>query len=207
MTDKPMIFSGPMVRALIDGRKTQTRQIIKPQPEWAIQHWAPDQWLHWKAYTFRDEDQAKRLLPEFAPIKVGDRVWVRESFRGSAGYDGIPPSKWGNKPIWYEADGAPTEPHWGFLSDRSRPSIHMPRRYSRITLTVTQVRAERVQDISEEDAIAEGVLWAPVLGPVAAFSDLWNTIHGGGAWDANPWVWAYTSTVALANIDDLPNAA
>jgi hypothetical protein len=125
----------------------------------------------------------------------GDRIYVRETFRGCRAYEvqGYPPKDWGNKPIWFEADGAPPgrPDQW---ASRSRPSIHMPRWASRITLEVTGVRLERIQGITPDDCIAEGA-W-PVeqreLGrgheAVSAFRELWEST--GGDWNANPWVWA-----------------
>lgn len=144
---------------------------------------------------------------------------MREAFSGphcmdaSDGCKAVPPSKWGDcSRIWYWADGNPTEGDW----TRPRPSIHMPRWASRITLEVTGVRVERLQDISRDDAISEGVdphrcptqqteasmraqLVAHRIGMAAhyvaeidyigGFRWLWESINGAGSWDANPWVW------------------
>lgn len=161
MTTRPILFSGAMVRALLDGRKTQTRRALKEQPPEShrlVGIYAP----HLTA-VFNpagrdhqgdpDADIAVRL-----PYAVGDLLWVREAFIGTRGYDGAPPSKWGNKPIWCIADGDPDREAWWHLSEHARPSIHMPRWASRLTLRVTAGRVQRVQDITEADAIAEGLL-------------------------------------------------
>ena len=167
MKETGLIFKAPLVRAILEGRKTQTRRVAKP-----VKH--PD------------------LGNLYTP---GDRIYVRETFRGCRAYEvqGYPPKDWGNKPIWFEADGAPPgrPDQW---ASRSRPSIHMPRWASRITLEVTGVRLERIQGITPDDCIAEGA-W-PVeqreLGrgheAVSAFRELWEST--GGDWNANPWVWA-----------------
>ncbi|HEY8343343.1 MAG TPA: hypothetical protein VIK75_10195 [Calditerricola sp.] len=177
MTVRPIIFSGPMVRALLDGRKTMTRRLASSP---------------------------------LAKAQAGDLLWVRESW-------------------WHDKDGGDVANEYGYLADgyypghgsncghvRHRPSIHMPRWASRLTLEVTGVKVERLQDISEEDAIAEGIRpWK--LGwhsqedhehigwksPAIAFRDLWNRLHGPDAWDANPWVVAISFTVHKANVDAL----
>jgi hypothetical protein len=119
----------------------------------------------------------------------GDRLWVRETFAGSIAYErhGYALKDWGNK-LWYVADGEPRSGQW----TRPRPSIHMPRCLSRITLEVTGVRVEQLQDISEPDARAEGFeLGAPpcIDAPLRWYRYLWDQINGAGSWDANPWVW------------------
>lgn len=200
MTSRPIIFSGPMVRAILEGRKTQTRRVLKPQPS---QVSGSAVWFDWQPGK----------EPPKPYCKPGDLLWVREAFIGARGYDAQPPSKWGNKPTWYVADGAPDGDSWRFLSDRVHPSIHMPRWASRITLIVEDVRVQRLQDISEEDAMAEGVdAYLPGHGCATAvearalraegypyspsyrdgFGVLWTRIHGPGAWEANPWVAAIT---------------
>ncbi len=188
MTERPILFSAEMVRAILDGRKTQTRWVIKPQPTGATS-WLP----HMEASGFYPNKigaEPERLVCKYgAP---GDLLWVRETWaRHASGVD-------------YAADfAAVSRPQAGPW----RPSIHMPRWASRITLEVKSVRVERLQDISEDDARAEGAPadWEPGVAralmqavmPTACFSPhltgfarLWNHIHGPGAWDANPWVWA-----------------
>ena len=196
MKSRSILFSAPMVRALLTGTKTQTR---RPLREGA--------WLDPKEGVIRMCSVGNGVTgfqsvacPYGAP---GDQLWVREQFAGSIAYErhGYPLREWGNK-IWYCADGEPRSGQW----TRPRPSIHMPRSLSRITLELTDVRVERLQDISEADALAEGVTpkWEPgcsgrlmeAIGgfsfrPAAsAYADLWEQINGAGSWDANPWVWA-----------------
>jgi hypothetical protein len=200
MTARPIIFSAPMVRAILDGRKTQTRRIVR-LPKWAteIDEIGDDGYTMW--CVARDSGCLSPALPQYLPT---DTLWVREAFVGARGYDDYPPRDFGNKPIWYCADGEPDREKWWHLSDRKRPSIHMPRWASRITLRVTGVRVERLQAISEQDAIAEGVLVGQLPGcfhsgigrldvewrstATHAFEHLWESINGPGAWDANPWV-------------------
>jgi len=165
MSDKPILFSGAMVRAILRCQKHQTRRVVKPQPTF-IESSGRWKWPLPKKHNNNGKCPyvvtASREWFEYAPKEAfpyhpGDTLYVKESFRGARGYDETPPSKWGNKPIWYCADGEPNGPEWSFLSDRSRPSIFMPRWASRITLRVTSVRVERLCDISESDAIAEGM--------------------------------------------------
>ena len=216
MADKPIIFSAPMVRALIEGRKTQTRRVLKPQPKvlkngiWYRPYpvLRPLQW----AYLHGDR------IAGFADTRYapGDRLWVREAFIGPYAYEvnEYPPRDWGNKPIWFPADGPVPDNFAGQFWHRARPSIHMPRWASRLTLTVTDVRVQRLQEISAADSIAEGVQCGTCefmntsacngrgcFASIAAFQALWNSLHGPGAWDANPWVAAYTFTVRHGNID------
>lgn len=209
MADRPIIFSAPMVRALMDGRKTQTRRVMNPQPSgiksartfgpgWAI---APE---------------SNRCTVDFkAPAFVfGDRLYVREAWSGPYAWHNMKPAdrrKCGSPQaldVWYWADGNPECGDW----ESPRPSIHMPRWASRLTLTVTEVRVQRLQDISEDDAAAEGVHATRVMSEgyhlsspsfVAMFEGLWNSLHGAEAWDANPWVVALTFTVQRGNIDQI----
>lgn len=183
MADRPIIFSGPMVRALIEGRKTQTRRVMKPYDK------IPG--------TFR------------SLYKPGDRLWVRETWRTSYTNDyyvealGRTPRASDLDPeatgIEYLADGE------NELSGKTRAAIHMPRWASRLTLIVEEVRVQRLQDISEPDVWAEGLSINP--GPPGyaqeEFAELWNSLHGPEAWAANPWVAALTFRVERANIDTL----
>ena len=221
MADRPIILSGPEVRAILEGRKTQTRRVLKPQPPGGTDHFyrtpstAVDggRWIACLNSGMGLKNYGTRGPGLRIPIE-GDRLWVKETFRGARGYDNNPPSKWGNKPIWYEADGEPDLNRWWQLSDRCRPSIHMPRWASRITLVVTDVRIQRVQDISASDAVAEGVVPAHqtalmhCYGPACptdpvrsckirgcwgireSFRDLWDSLNAksGYGWEANPWV-------------------
>lgn len=194
MSNRPIIFSAPMVRAILDGRKTVTRRILKPQPNMGPNGMmvclGGDAWA-----------ESDGILSGLWKLQEpGDRLWVREAWRSTAIYDVLSPSEMnGKEPIRYECDE--TWQTWGWkLADkhgRLRPSIHMPRWASRITLDVTEVRVQRLQDISEEDAEAEGARGS-ASGPwgreglIEDYSDIWEAIHGPGSWDANPWVAAIT---------------
>jgi len=203
MITRPILFSGAMVRALLDGSKTQTRRIVKDLPPWPIMEICHDsggtgKWMpngpapngtgmaagHW------------RLCPYGQP---GDRLWVRETWRGVVeisppgqpvehGVARYVPDREHCRRVEYAATQAPDREPW-------RPSIHMPRWASRILLEIVAVRVERLQDITEGDAWAEGVDKAEVVsmpcadGATAAYSALWQRINGAGSWEANPWVW------------------
>ncbi len=187
--EKGVIFSAPMVKALFAGTKTQTRRVLKLPNGGTFSHvdpggtiWGPGPYVKYRRVVDGDELVNRCHCPYGYP---GDRLWVRETW---APHD---PAMLPNK-TYYAAD----HPEWrtGEDIDRWRPSIHMPRSRSRITLEIADVRVQRLQDISEEDARAEGVTtplrWHPAH--VLAFSALWDEIHGDGAWDANPYVWALT---------------
>lgn len=211
MADRPILFSGAMVRAILDGKKTQTRRAITPRNDAARLLFFND----WTDIYILDpgNDDWRQAAHGFA---VGDRLWVREAWRFGAVKDPLPPSR--VKPdafVAYEAD-APHELE--NLHGRLRPSIHMPRWASRITLIVTDVRVQRVQDISREDAKAEGMpvdhnwnYYEPPPPEVdgwqgyeyASFSLCWNELNAkrGYGWDANPWVAAISFRPIFANID------
>lgn len=238
MTDRPIIFSAPMVRALLAGRKTQTRRILKPQP---VQH-APDLAFTWGKFTGLWPDDwfgNGGEIDDALPYAVGDRLYVREAWNCfSFSQDGevawpakrIPTKREfdelaelgvrGDYQIVYaESDRAREH----FADQKWRPSIHLPRWASRLTLTVSDVRVQRLQAISEEDCIAEGPKlrgWADfgymsaLNGPMVEtdqphvsatprtwYRELWDSLHGDGAWDENPWVVALTFTVEKRNID------
>lgn len=186
MMERPILFSGPMVRALLDGRKTQTRRVVK-----------------WRGGL----DMLGLPCPYGEP---GDRLWVRETWAPRDSEAFLRHEVEADK-LFYRADD---ERH--LLTDgRWRPSIHMPRWASRITLEVASVRVERVQDITDADALAEGVTnygddsqFPPGFSmstraarkwrPRREFRDLWDSINGkrpGCAWSDNPWVWAVTFKV------------
>jgi len=218
MADRPILFSAPMVRALLAGTKTQTRRLVsfagienvmdfvkvatdkEGRPVYEMkgsvgQHIAIPAGKHLQDYNWSPR------------IGVSDRLWVRESIDKM--------SEKGDTKIGYMADWPGDGRGLGW-----RPSIHMPRWASRLTLTVTDIRVERLLDISEHDARAEGVEPAPdhpgwwksqTEGehcPTArdAYGDLWNVINGEGAWQVNPWVLAYTFTVHRGNIDQIGGA-
>lgn len=193
---RPIMFSGPMIRAVHDGGKTQTRRVIKPQPHAERFH----KLVHHKGrvgglWTDRRLEAAGALgEARYCPYgKVGDLLWVRETHRQLSGID------WGDHcrgaPIEYRADGEhPTSDiPW-------RRPIHMPRWASRTTLEITDIRAQRLQEINENDAQAEGVIavisrkihgWTP---HALEFYLLWDSINAkrGYSWKSNPWVWALT---------------
>jgi hypothetical protein len=192
--ERPILFSGAMVRALLDGSKTQTRRIAKPRrkPSLLDGTWTDDYVL--------DAGNHEWLMADNPYGQPGDRLWVRETFvhiddEGDK-FDGM------GSQTYYRASCPQPERDDAWLRERGlrwRPSIHMPRARSRILLEVVSVRVERLQDISEADAQSEGVAeWA--RGACAAgnpngytdvgyYSLLWEQINGAGSWDANPWVW------------------
>jgi hypothetical protein len=223
VSDKPIPFSAPMIRALLDGRKTQTRCIakfVKPHGDkWHVSN------AHGGLIGCADDDVC-RDGPDYAPYAVGDRLWVREAWRTAHAYDDLSPSQMGGEePICFEADGS--QQTWGYPAiskiGRLRPGMFMMRWMSRMTLVVTDVRVQRLQEISRDDAIAEGIdrvgggiirweNWSTGVegmhgqSPQAAYALLWNHINGADAWQKNPWVAAYTLTVHKSNIDALANA-
>ena len=192
MKERPILFSAPMVRALLAGTKTQTRRIFKPER----MTW--DANGRYKTHAMRGGELSITGSGPFKPSswlhycpygQPGDRLWVRESFARV-------PTACGSEDIVFAAD-------YQDGSDRAAgvrytPSIHMPRAASRITLEVTGVRVERLQDISSDDARAEGCPDKPVDGAEQAsidllaklwYHDLWEQINGLDSWAANPWVW------------------
>lgn len=223
MTDKPILFSGPMVRAILEGRKTQTRRVLKPQPTAGeFQGVLTDT----NEALFGHTDITRHCQAIRVPCAAGDRLWVREAWRTSPAYDDLKPS-WisGDKGIFYEADG-----FWksweggetGLISGgRKRPSIFMPRWASRLTLIVADVRAQRLQDVNYDDLLAEGIQSTEIYirrekacvennsecGSVsrASFQELWDSLNAtrGYAWADNPWVWAVTFIAHRCNIDQM----
>jgi hypothetical protein len=189
--ERPILFSGSMVRALLDGSKTQTRRVVKLKSHQQIEERDDGTPWPWMYDGERDAD-CWLACPYGQP---SDRLWVREAFSGpwcmeaQDGMAAAPPSKWGaTSRIWYWADGDPTHGDW----TRPRPSIHMPRWASRIALEITSVRVERLQDITRGDAMSEGCPFPNMAkgeDPRKWYADLWNQLNGPAAWDANPWVW------------------
>lgn len=185
MTERPILFSAPMVRAILEGRKTQTRRIIKRRGLASLFH------NGWTDGYIMDPGNAEWRQREIVHA-VGDRIWVREAFS----YSWVvrdDPDRRHLMPVWYWADGNPDTGSWS----RPKPSIHMPRWASRITLGITDVRAQRLQEISEDDANAEGCIHhhdpaGDGQNVIEQFSYLWEHIHGPGSWEANPWVAAIT---------------
>lgn len=258
--ERPIIFSDEMVRAILSGKKSQTRRIMNPQPEYFEQqpHW------RWKPKSLRAvgpfacaSGDRPGMFGKYAP---GDLLWVRESsfFRSECGgflsrrvgsgafeawtVDGKTHWQWERRESDYplewsvgsysggQKNGSFTlglyrcntrkkiKPFTGntVIEERSvvfrrkLPAIHMPRWASRITLEITDVRVDRLQDISGEDAIAEGVMRTAETDPAKldrweweqckqtarfCYSQLWDKINGDGSWDSNPWVWAISFEV------------
>lgn len=184
MKETPILFTGAMVRAILDGRKTQTRRVLKYQPEQC------------HVETQCSYNALLRGCPYGQP---GDKLWVKETFQLCEWFqDHWEPAKLRNEcqsvDKFYAADGVlpdQSDLHW-------RPSIFMPRWASRITLELTAVRVERVQNITEEDAMAEGVDWQATAGlsrftAKKLYATLWDSINGKKhPWASNPWVWVLT---------------
>jgi hypothetical protein len=229
--ERPILFSGEMVRAILDGRKTQTRRKMKPQPapltsdaatlgipategDWAFSYGNGPSFRVSSKRNGPDNWAVDCPCPYGLP---GDRLWVREAWQitGRLGTEYA---------VWYPAGGEAVgidvgfegpSPKWDAMihDDRVRPSIHMPRWACRLTLEITDVRVERLHEISEADAIAEGVLawresWTTTQAATAAlfasvsrlatksdsvpvwlFHQLWESINGHESLLANPWVW------------------
>ncbi|GFE73490.1 hypothetical protein [Novosphingobium sp. TCA1] len=189
MADKGIIFSAPMVRALLAGTKTQTRRLCK----WAnnplspaLGHIVPvDNAPGW----FGDEEGEVCFS---AGYKLGDRLYVREA----CAIDG--------PRTWYRLDHVEELARGPRVDVRWRPSIHMPRSASRMWLAVTEVRMQRLQECSEDDAIAEGWPGEPgQMWPLDWYRDLWDSLHTteGQRWQDNPWVVAVSFDVHHGNID------
>ncbi|MEN6302235.1 MAG: hypothetical protein ABFD96_05880 [Armatimonadia bacterium] len=216
MTDHPMIFSAPMVRAILEGRKTMTRRVLKDQYPHARKAARVD--ARCRTWDFFDPHPDKRM-PSVrqrhygsadAPCFEGDLLWVKEAWRTEARFDHLSPRDVPkNAIISYEADYL-QEPNDG-CRGRYRHARFMMRHMSRITVPVTAVKVERLNDISEEDIIAEGVChfaqsletgagWPSSLDEQVllvrqtygscrqAFHHLWADLHGSDSWAANPWV-------------------
>lgn len=235
---RPILFSAPMIRALIDGQKTQTRRIMKVQPpasDYKLstcvattgsakavgkQHWVK---VSDCGYRILDDSHPYFLCPYGKP---GDLLWVRETFQ-------IDPSGYGPTRIYYPANDQDMhvdhsgKPDLIAQADRlwtepgvCRPSIHIPRWASRLTLELTGVRVERLNDISEEDAKSEGIFEAGNLGfymydskgtpgkhccdsARSTYACLWESINGPASLQANPFVWVLEFRVHQQNIDAL----
>lgn len=211
--ERPILFSGEMVRAILDGRKTQTRRVVKPK--------ANEKWLDWitdkNGNRLYDSNGNKRLLISSengkeisCPYGVpGDLLWVRETHYRWTGCGAPPRANFNRDRCYVDHPELLAMSRSGQIV--SVPSIHMPRWASRITLRVVDVRVERVQAISEGDAKAEGVTawpgqfegqtyyqdyskedWnVPQHTAAGSFRTLWDSINAarGFGWDANPWVW------------------
>ena len=207
--EHPILFNAEMIRAILDGRKTQTRRVIKPQPSGnnvTLKSGVTGYWIGWD----NEGDEAWNASCPYG--KSGDRLWVREEWRTENVYNAASPKVISETAIlqfradmgmkWI-GDRKPAPDEWG----KWRRSIHMPRWASRITLDVKDIRVEQVQDIGEENAVAEGIpfdsqYFRAVIHPVKgtlkhwptanmAFGKLWDSINAekGFGWDQNPYVW------------------
>ena len=210
MKERPIIFSSEMVKAILEDRKTQTRRVLKRQSTTnEIPYLRPDE-----LYIHTSNRGVGMGLPFKCPYKVGDRLWVREKYQLSSG-DFAPTieEELTKKPhpLYYASDN----PRYRD-KDKWKSPIFMPRKYSRITLEITDVRVEGVQDISEEDAFAEGCDCRDTgplqfSGPIivyktnkAKFKNLWNSIHKKEhRWEDNPWVWVISFKRLAQGILDL----
>ena len=187
MQERPILLNGEMVRATLDDRKTKTRRVIKPQPD-----------PHLDAATVKSAWDAGFVQIECPYGMPGDLLWVRESIgRRPASFLGIEATN-GVESSYYLADGEDVVDDRGFnlcpwFKRKVCPSIHMPRFASRITLRITSVTVERLQDINEEDAQAEGLLLSYAGKGQNSYRDgfqrLWKSINGADSWYQNPWVW------------------
>lgn len=193
MKERPILFSAPMVRALLDGSKTQTRRVVKPEGAHHL-----FQFRGTTAAAGADEPTGewgwcgsshvvnKHIRCPYG--QPGDRLWVREAWRVEKFIDNLAPRELAaGCSVVYEASGE--APAW---RGKQRPSMFMPRWMSRITLEVTGVRVERLQDISEADAKAEGCPGTAPMGFCLSrieYRELWESINGAGSWATNPWVW------------------
>lgn len=212
MKERPILFNAPMVRAILAGTKTQTRRVVK------ITHSTPGLAACLKPPVGTPRP---RVAAELCPYgQPGDRLWVREAHsifpaHGQHRDDGLRWGPWGGLPTVVSPNGKQIA-YFREGFDRCdpagwRPNIHMPRWASRILLDVADVRVERLQDIGEADAIAEGIergedffgcpcwkVYGEPAGsdvvfpddPIGSYASLWTSINGPGSWDANPWVWA-----------------
>lgn len=256
MTDRPILFSAPMIRALLAGTKTQTRRLLTSgntyfngcpwTKDLKAASWDWDRaWVdqgpspagnpgpYLKLPYVGDGELAGTVHRIYPKVQPSDRLWVREAWRTERAFDGIRPRdlpifELPGLPIFYEASDNGQASTWGNpWGEQRRPSMFMPRWASRLTLVMTGVKVERLLDISEEDAIAEGVVfdekkgfWVPGVDhpnsnfpylsrPTARemYAALWDVINGPGAWGTNPWVVALTFTVHKQNIDAMKEAA
>lgn len=245
MDTRPILMSAPMVLAILreieqpGTGKTMTRRIVKPQPLPELNTMKPvivnDEVIWERKLTGLISITSKVRCPYGMP---GDLLWVRETFAFAGLFDSWKPSsfddEWAKHQVderllWYRSDGeqAPGRAIGDRMNGRGRwrPSIHMPRWASRLTLELTGVRVERVQDIREADAIAEGIegpfdgnpanndgkpftYWRDYSGndnyctPRGSFRRLWESINGADAWERNDWVWALTFKPHLMNVDE-----
>jgi hypothetical protein len=211
MKERPIIFSGPMVRAILEGRKTQTRRVVKPQPDNGLIHTgfiscSTDRKREGAASWVDCVPCVRKSLAVHCPYgQPGDRLWVRETWCPK------PETSHGDcvgyrANMVYRCGKAMPEDYEMIVTRPWRPSIHMPRWASRITLEITKVRVERLQEITTDDIRAEGVddgYTNPRMGKRhdsgmrMAWIKLWESINGAGSFESNPWVWVVEFTIVL----------
>jgi len=191
---KGILFKPDMIRAIIEGRKTQTRRVIKPQPKYIIdQHY-----ITLNGLTSL-HIQADNLISRKALYQSGETVYIKEAWRTEAVYDRTPPCDIGDSAL-IEYRLLPNE-ILSQIMGRWRSPLHLPRWAARYFIKILDVRAERLQEITEEDAKAEGILPEGTLlpdfihsadNPVEQFAQLWDSVNKDYPWESNPWVFIYT---------------
>ncbi|GGC70410.1 hypothetical protein [Chelatococcus reniformis] len=239
MTDIPILFSAPMVRAMLDGRKTQTRRLLGSSPDifYVDGEPAPVTVVHVDGERLPRIAIGRVLTKHELRFAVGMRLWVREAWRLPATCDEYSPVRFVaglaergcHGPSGFVRFEADARNAWGepygleVPMGRLRASMHLPRSLTRLTLVVTDVRVQRLQDISEADAIAEGLTRLPATGrwvvnrgdqyfggasfdPRVTYAELWDSINGPGSWASNPWVVAISFAVHRCNIDAMEAA-
>ncbi|WP_080434091.1 hypothetical protein [Pseudomonas syringae] len=200
--ERPILFSAPMVRAILSGQKTVTRRALKVQPHidasgnFCVSGANYGQDIYGKPVT-------KNFVISNCPHgKPGDRLWVREAWQADAHMNEVAPRELSHgEPIQYPADGESRQTGCSMITPgKTRPSIHMPRWVSRILLEITAIRVERLQEISLAQVQREGCevrqFWlfganqeeAQKIG-TSVFGGLWSSINGAESWNSNPWVW------------------
>ncbi len=191
MKARPILMNAAMVQATLEGRKTQTRRIVKPQPPEGF-----DEHIHYQVQN----NIAVGFAPRICPYgKIGDLLYVRETLCSDGENDWL--YSVGSE---YVDEEYPEEWRKRNAHRMSIPSIHMPKWASRITLEITDIRVERLIDISYDDCIAEGCTGCQALyySPHDEFFELWRSINGQASLDANPWLWAIEFEVHKCNFED-----
>lgn len=191
--ERPILFSAPMVRAILDGRKTQTRRVCKPIMAWEKQDVREARFWNggWHEFFIGSDIPYAKLVCRHG--RRGDRLWVRETWKSIRMHDHLSPR---DIPVGADIQYPATYDGW---DSKRRSPLHMPRWASRITLEITDIRVERLQDIRQDGAKAEGATpkLPRILGDdyifrddyTGGFIDLWKSINGAGSWDLNPFVW------------------
>lgn len=224
MKERPILFTGEMVRAILEGRKTMTRRVVKPQPpaQYRVDRVAGDEALFFCNPDGLRDYYVTRKCPYG---KVGDRLWVKETFCSKED----PYNADGNRDstcVHFRADGYEVRAvdgdgfqRWNKDNSAASPwrtPLFMPRWASRLTLEITRIRVERLQDIGKDgrkakDVLAEGIAqaqidrWGQYLHPddcpAHTYGVLWESINGKGSWDANPWVWVIEFRVVPTGVE------